>query len=223
MAKKQIFDYETYDFTTNPGGYTIEEITTIRRMHAEGQPIFLAPIRVEFREQLESLHTDYAHCKTWYIGAEAVTVKLTPATEEIYDLMVNILRSEHRDGVRKSRCLVRGKRGKLVRCDENNRCAQCPYKLRPEDRLPQEVSWDDLSDKGVDPAAEDTTAGPVLFDMSVDDAKAQMAAEDPRLLTIYEMLEDKKTVSAIMDTLGISQRRTYQLIARCREIVKENL
>ena len=103
--------------------------------------------------------------------AEVVTVKLTPCNEAIYDMMVNILRSEHRDGVRKSRCLVRGKRGKLVRCDENNSCAQCPYNLRPEDRLPQEVSWDELTDQGVDPGAADSTSAPVLFDMAVEDAR----------------------------------------------------
>ena len=223
MAKKQIFDYETYDFSTNPGGYSWEEIATIHRMHSEGQVIFLAPIRVEFREQLESLQTDYAHCKTWHVGAEAITVKLTPANEAIYDMMVNILRSEHRDGVRKSRCLVRGKRGKLVRCDENNRCAQCPYNLRPEDRIPQEVSWDDLTDKGVDPGAADSTSAPVLFDMAVEDARRQMAAEDPRLVTVYDMLDEHKSVTDIMAALNISQRRVYQLIARCREIVKENL
>ena len=131
-------------------------------------------------------------------------------------MMVNILRSEHRDG-------VRGKRGKLVRCDENNRCAQCPYNLRPEDRIPQEVSWDDLSDKGIDPGAADTTSAPVLFDMAVEDARRQMAAEDSRLLTVYEMLENKQSISDIMAALGISQRRVYQLIARCLELVKDNL
>ena len=223
MAKKQIFDYETYDFTNNPGGYTIEEITTIRRMHADGQVIYLAPIKIEIPEQLENLHTDYAHCRTWHIGAEAVTVKLTPVNEALYDFMVNSLRAEHRDGVRKSRCLVRGKRGTLVRCDERNQCKKCPYGYKPEDRQYQEVSWDELSDQGVDPAATDTTSAPVLFEMGVEAARAQMAAEDRRLLTVYEMLEDKKGVPEIMDALGLSQRRIYQMITRCRKIVKDNL
>lgn len=223
MAKKQSVDFSTYNFEQNPDNYTVEETITIKTMMAANEPIYLAPIRIEIREQLENLHTDYAHCKTWHIGAEAITVKLTPANEAIYDMMVNILRSEHRDGVRKSRCLVRGKRGKLVRCDENNRCAQCPYNLRPEDRLPQEVSWDELTDQGVDPGAADTTSAPVLFDMAVEDARRQMAAEDPRLVTVYDLLDEHKSVTDIMAALGISQRRTYQLIARCREIVKDNL
>ena len=59
--------------------------------------------------------------------------------------------------------------------------------------------------------------------MGVEAARAQLAAEDGRLLTIYEMLEDKKGVPEIMDRLNLSQRRVYQLIARCREIVKDNL
>ena len=151
MAKKSPVNFSEYNFDRNPDGYSCEELITIRRMVAAEEPIFLAPIRIEIREQLQNLHVTSDHLRTWRVGAELVTVKLTPCNEEIYDLMVNILRAEHRDGVRKSRCLVRGRRGKLVRCDENNRCSQCPYNLRPEDRQPQEVSWDDLTDKGFDP------------------------------------------------------------------------
>lgn len=223
MAKKSPVNFSEYNFDRNPDGYSCEELITIRRMVAAEEPIFLAPIRIEIREQLQNLHVTSDHLRTWRVGAELVTVKLTPCNEEIYDLMVNILRAEHRDGVRKSRCLVRGRRGKLVRCDENNRCSQCPYNLRPEDRQPQEVSWDDLTDKGFDPGAEDTTSGPVLFDMGVDAAKAQLSAEDPRLLIVYEMLEDKQSISDIQTALGVSQRTVYYLIARCREIVKDNL
>lgn len=223
MAKKNAVSFTDYNFDENPAGYTFEEIVTIRRMTAAGQPIYLAPIRIEIPEQLENLHTDYAHCRTWHIGAEAVTVKLTPVNEALYDFMVNSLRAEHRDGVRKSRCLVRGKRGGTIRCDEKNQCKNCPYGYRPEDRQYQEVSWDELSDQGFDPAAADTTSAPVLFEMGVEAARAQLAAEDGRLLTIYEMLEDKKGVPEIMDRLNLSQRRVYQLIARCREIVKDNL
>ena len=223
MAKKNAVSFADYNFDENPAGYTFEEIVTIRRMTAAGQPIYLAPIRIEIPEQLENLHTDYAHCRTWHIGAEAVTVKLTPVNEALYDFMVNSLRAEHRDGVRKSRCLVRGKRGGTIRCDEKNQCKNCPYGYRPEDRQYQEVSWDELSDQGFDPAAADTTSAPVLFEMGVEAARAQLAAEDGRLLTIYEMLEDKKGVPEIMDRLNLSQRRVYQLIARCREIVKDNL
>lgn len=49
-----------------------------------------------------------------------------------------------------------------------------------------------------------------------------MVTEDGRLLTIYEMLEDRKDIPEIMEKLNLSQRRVYQLIARCREIVKGN-
>lgn len=223
MAKKQSVDFSTYNFEQNPDNFTVEETITIKTMMAAGEPIYLAPIKIEIREQLENLHTTAAGCRKWHVGAEAVTVKLTPCNEAIYDMMVSILRTEHRDGVRKSRCIVRGKRGGTIRCDERNRCAQCPYNLRPEDRLPQEVSWDELTDQGVDPSAADTTSALVLFDMAVEDARRQMAAEDPRLVTVYDMLDEHKSVNDIMAALGISQRRVYQLIARCREIVKANL
>lgn len=223
MAKKSPVNFQNYDFNANPDNFTVEETITIKTMMAAGEPIYLAPIRIEIREQLENLHTDYAHLRTWHIGAEAVTVKLTPCNEAIYDMMVSILRTEHRDGVRKSRCVVRGKRGGTIRCDERNRCRECPYGRKPEDREYQEVSWDELVETGFDSGTADTTSAPVLFDMAVEDARRQMAAEDPRLVTVYDMLDEHKSIDDIMAALGISQRRVYQLIARCREIVKANL
>lgn len=223
MAKKSPVNFSEYNYAENPDGFSYEELITIRRMVAANEPIYLAPIRIEIREQLENLHTDYAHCRTWHIGAESVTVKLTPTNEALYDAMVNILRSEHREGVRKSRCMVIGKRGKLVRCDERFKCSECPFGYKPEDREYQEVSWDALVETGFDPAAADTTSGPVLFDMGVEAARRQMVAEDPRLLTVYEMLEDKKGIPDIMGRLNLSQRRVYQMISRCKQIVKDNL
>lgn len=58
--------------------------------------------------------------------------------------------------------------------------------------------------------------------MCVKATRTQMVTEDGRLLTIYEMLEDRKDIPEIMEKLNLSQRRVYQLIARCREIVKGN-
>lgn len=223
MAKKQAVNFENYDFSANPDNFTVEETITIKTMMASGEPIFLAPIKIEIREQLDNLHTTAAGCRKWHVGAEAVTVKLTPCNEAIYDMMVSILRTEHRDGVRKSRCVVRGKRGGTIRCDERNKCRECPYGRKPEDREYQEVSWDALVETGFDPGADDTTSGSVLFDMAVEDARRQMAAEDPRLVTVYDMLEDKKGIPEIMTALGVSQRTVYYLISRCRQIIKDNI
>ena len=131
MAKKNAVNFVNYDFEKNPDNYTFDEITTIRRMIAANEPIYLAPIKIEIPEQLENLHTSYKHCKTWRIGSEKITVKLTPTNGALYDVMVRILWTEHREGIRSTRCVVPGKYG-TIRCDEHNRCKDCPYCRNPD-------------------------------------------------------------------------------------------
>ncbi len=92
MAKKNAVNFVNYDFDENPDGYACDEIITIKRMIKAGEPIYLAPIKIEFDEQLETLQTTKEHCRTWRIGSEKILVKLTPTNEGLYDAMVNMLR-----------------------------------------------------------------------------------------------------------------------------------
>jgi len=222
MAKKTAVNFSNYDFTANPDNYTYEEITTIRRMTAAGEPIYLAPIEVEHRENLETLHITYAECKTWHIGSEPVCVHLTPASAEIYDLLLGDLRAKHRDGVRRSRCMVIGKRGKPIRCDERNKCRECPFGRKPEDREYQEVSWNEMVEKGYDPAAHDSTSEPALNRFAYQEIRAEWDAEDQRLSRAFEMSEAGYDVKDIMTELKLSKRRIYQLIEKAKEMAKQS-
>ena len=212
MAKKTAVNFENYDFAANPDNYTYEEITTIHRMTAAGEPIYLAPVEVEHRENLETLHVTYAECKTWHIGAEPICVHLTPASAEVYDLLLGDLRARHRDGVRKSRCIVIGKRGRPIRCDERNKCSECPFGRRPEDREAQVISWDEMVGGGYEIAGSDTTADTVFTKMEIEEAEARLDSKDPRIMKAIRMRDAGYDVKDIMDKLGLSQRRVYQLL-----------
>ncbi len=212
MAKKTAVNFDSYDFTANPDRYTYEEITTIHRMIAAGEPIYLAPVEVKRRENLETLHITYAECKTWHIGAEPICVHLTPASAEVYDLLLGDLRARHRDGVRKSRCMVIGKRGRPIRCDERNRCAECPYGRKPEDRENQEISWDEMLAGGYEETGADTTANTVIAKMEIEEVEARLDSRDPRIMKAIRMRDAGYDVKEIMDKLGLSQRRVYQLL-----------
>ena len=191
-------------------------------MTATGEPIYLAPIKIEFDEQLETLQTTRKHCKTWRIGSEKITVKLTPTNGELYDVMVSFLRSEHREGVRSTRCVVPGVKG-TIRCDDNNSCKNCPYGRNPDDKLYFQISLDELTSTGYEPGASDATLSQALFEIALEEARNEMSAADPRLLVVFDMLKSKKKVSDIMAELNVSQTRAYQLIARTKQIVKNHL
>ena len=147
---------------------------------------------------------------------------MTPANAEIYDLLLGDLRAKHRDGVRKSRCMVIGKRGKPIRCDERNKCRECPFGRKPEDRKHQEVSWNEMVDKGYDPAAHDSTSEPALNRITYQEIRAEWNAADPRLTRAFEMSESGYDIEDIMAELNLSQRRVYQLIKKAKEMAKQS-
>lgn len=113
--------------------------------------------------------------RLWHIGSETVKVYLTPSDEQTYRFLVKELRAKHRDGVRKSRCMVIGKRGKPIRCDERNRCSDCPFGRTPENREPQEISWDEL--EGYD----------------IPDIMAELSLSQRR---VYDLVKKMKTIAA---------------------------
>ena len=132
------------------------------------------------------------------------------------------LRAKHRDGVRKSRCMVIGKRGKPIRCDERNKCRECPFGRKPEDREHQEVSRNEMVDKGYDPAAHDNNSEPALNRITYQEIRAEWNTADPRLTRVFEMSESGYDIEDIMAELNLSQRRVYQLIKKAKEMAKQS-
>lgn len=118
--------------------------------------------------------------------------------------------------------MVIGKRGKPIRCDERNKCRECPFGRKPEDREHQVVSWNEMVDKGYDPAAHDSTSEPALSRITYQEMRAEWNAADPRLTRAFEMSESGYEIKDIMAELNLSQRRVYQLIKKAKEMAKQS-
>jgi hypothetical protein len=89
-------------------------------------------------------------------------------------------------------------RCKPIRCDERNKCRECPFGRKPEDREHQEVSWNEMVDKGYDPAAHDSTSEPALNRITYQEIRAEWNAADPRLTRAFEMSESGYDIEDIM-------------------------
>ena len=216
MTKTDSLNYTPYDCDKNPAGFSLEEITTIRRLMAAGRKVFFAPVEIELWEQTENLFITRDKVRLWRVGSEPVKVYLTPCDEASYRFLVNELRKKHRDGVRACRCTVTGKRGKPIRCDERNSCAACPYGRSPEDRELREISWDGL--EGFEPASHDTTMDEALTRLGRQALIEKLESVDPRLATVYKMQDDGRSIPEIMAKLNLSQRRVYDLIKQVKTI-----
>ena len=224
MAKKNAVNFSNYDFSANPDNYTYEETVTIRRMMAAGQPIYLVPIQIEIPEQLENLHVTKHECRPWHIGSCRYKVHLTPASGDVYDMIVGDMRTQHSNDYRDTRCQVPGKNGKLIRCDTRNKCSQCPYGIDPADKQPNTISLDGLCEIGWEPGSTgDTTAEKAIAAAEYADIRAKMDVEDERISQIFEDYEEiGLTIAELQEKYNISRRRVFQLLARAREIGLED-
>ena len=113
--------------------------------------------------------------------------------------------------------MVIGKRGKPIRCDERSKCRECPF-----GRKHQEVSWNEMVDKGYDPATHDSTSEPALSRITYQEIRAEWNAADPRLTRAFEMSESGYKIEDIMAELNLSQRRVYQLIEKAKEMARQS-
>ncbi len=221
MAKKSPVVFENYDCDKNPAGFSIEELTTIRRLTAAGQKVFMAPVEIELWEQTENLFTTREKVRLWHVGPDTVKVYLTPSDEQTYHFLVKELRAKHHDGVWKSQCAVINNRGKPILCDELKRCAASSYDRSPENREPQEISWDEL--EGDEAESFDTTADKVMARLGLQALIEKLESVNPRLATVFRMQQDGYDVPDIMAELNLSQRQVYDLIKKVKTIAAEVL
>ena len=84
------------------------------------------------------------------------------------------------------------------------------------------VSWNEMVDKGYDPAAHDSTSEPALNRITYQEIRAEWNAADPRLARAFEMSESGYDIKDIMVELNLSQRRVYQLIEKAKEMAKQS-
>ena len=217
MAKE--FNFAEYDFAANEACFTPEELDTLKRLDRTGTPVFLAPIEIEDRNQFESLHITQAHCRTWRIGSEQVLVHLTPADEATYRFLLNELRTKHRKGYRSVRCMVPGRQKPLIRCPDTNKCSDCPYGRKPEDRDPNEISWDGLIEAGTEPKITDHTTPQAETELMYKELLDLMAREDPDIAKAYNWREHLGyDVKEIANKLQLSDRQVRYLLQKAETI-----
>lgn len=202
---------------------TQTEAQTLADLKAKGAEIFAAPIEIEHPGQLETLGISWDQCRTWHIGPEKVTVRLTPADEETYKFLLGELRAKHRDAYRENRCKVPGKRPKtLIRCPENYRCADCPYPEYRDRCKPNTLSWDAMVDSGYE--GEDGThmEEKVQAKMEYEDIEKEMDKKNPCFSKALKLkVLGGYTVKEIAMELGTSERNVYYYIDMAKTIGKK--
>lgn len=83
--------------------------------------------------------------KEFYLIIKGEKVEVS---EEVYRAYVRPIRAEQRQKRRNWRCQKKGKKGNLVRCQED--CSQCPYALAGNNATGNILSLDTFKEEGVE-------------------------------------------------------------------------
>ena len=207
------------DYPVSIEQFTAEELETLTRLVRNGITVHFAPIEIEDHSQFETLHITQDQCRTWHIGSEKVLVHLTPTTEETYRFLLNELRSKHRKGYRSVRCMIPGRQKPLIRCPDTNKCSDCPYGRKPEDRDPNESSWYEFTENGMEPQQADNSCDRAFTHLVYAELLEWMEREDPAIAEVFHLKEhDGLPVADIAEQLGVTPRRVYYLLRKAEAI-----
>lgn len=152
--------------------------------------------------------------KQFYLTVKGQKITVS---EEVYRVYVRPVRAEQRQLRRKSKCLVRGKKGHLVRCRKD--CSGCPYRNNPNYKSGNDLSLEWLVEDGYE------MAEPIGLDDRIIE-KEESFEELVKLYTAISKLSKRhkmiiqlyyyegKTQQEIADILGIKQHSVSELIER---------
>ena len=104
----------------------------------------LFPIRIVNKQDLKNYGITWKDCVRLHIGGiETVNVYMFKTDKpKLAKYFWNELNAEHHRNSRGTRCIVPGKQKPLIVCPECNKCSNCPYGRKPEDRQPRVIDYE---------------------------------------------------------------------------------
>lgn len=198
---------------------TPNEAETLATLEKSGKQVYIAPIEIEHSEQLASLGITWKEVRTWRIGSDVVKIHPTPSDKDTAKLLLNDLRTRHRNNFRANRCLVPGKRKNLIVCPEYNRCAECPYPEYRDRHKAQELSWDTLIECGYEEVRQEDEVAKLETRMELDAVLKVIDAKNPKYTKSIVLKEYYGlTVSEIAKMMNETERNIYFYLAEAKKI-----
>ena len=153
--------------------------------------------------------------KKFYLTIKGEKVMVS---EEVYRTYIRPLRAERLRKLRAWKCKVKGKKGNLVRCQED--CSKCPYALAGNNATGNTLSLDEFKEDGVE-----------IVDRSVDLEISYIENEEwtsnqerlhkailqltPRQQEMVQMIYyEGKTEQEIADKYGITQQAVHNALKK---------
>lgn len=144
-------------------------------------------------------------------------------SEAVYRAYIQPVRAERRRKQRAFRCKVRGKNGKLVRCQKD--CRECPYALSGHNALGNNLSLDRMKDEGVE--VEDCNLDVEQSYIEKEEKQELHAAIkqlNPRQQQIVQLIYfEGKSQEEVRKLLGIAKSSMGEAMQRIHDSLKRFL
>lgn len=190
------------------------------KINAEGKQVYNAPIRIVDRNDLKNYGITWKDCESFYVGGiEAMNVYMYETDDPILaDCFWKEINVEHHRNCRGTRCLVPGTLKPLIVCPECNKCSNCPYGRKPEDRQPRVIDYEvpeDLMNNNDDFSTMNEAESEMIYDEII----AAMCRKDPLIAEVFTRYHtydcDAPEIAA---ELGIDKRKVYYLKQQAEQI-----
>ena len=162
--------------------------------------------------------------KEFYVTIQGKKILVS---EEVYRAYVRPIRAEQRQKRREWKCPVPGKKGNLVRCQED--CSKCKYALAGNNARGNVLSLDTFKEEGVEILDRDFDLEAMYIEneertsLQKEIRKAINALPKKQRQVIILMYLKNKTQEEIADLLGVQQPAISKLQARGTQRIKELL
>ncbi len=185
---------------------------------AQSQPkekkLYDAPIRIVNKQDLKNYGITWKDCVRLHIGGiETVNVYMSKTDKpKLAKYFWNELNAEHHRNSRGTRCIVPGKQKPLIVCPECNKCSECPYGRKPEDRQPRVINYDIPEELMSNEGEEFSGMNEAESEMVYDKLIAAMNRKNPLIAEVFVRFHTYKLKAPeIAAELGIDKRAVYYL------------
>lgn len=155
-------------------------------------------------------------------------VVLVPGTKEQYDAIMSDYSREFKAEDRDKRCAVPGKDGKLIRCPDDRKCSECPFKEHYGNC--STITFSGLSTESDDGEILEFEAE-TPDNYYCGDREMRILADlidhvtkiDPEFGTMIQLLHDGKSRRQVADEMGLPKSTVIDRVSKLRKITEEFL
>ena len=190
------------------------------KINAEGKQVYNAPIRIVDRKDLKNYGITWKDCESFYVGGiEAMNVYMYETEDPMLaDCFWKEINVEHHRNCRGTRCIVPGKQKPLIVCPECNKCSNCPFGRKPEDRQPRIIDYE-VPEDFMNNNDDFSTMNQAESEMIYEELIAAMRRKDPLIAEVFTRYHtydyDAPEIAA---ELGIDMRKVYYLKQQAEQI-----